>query len=800
MQRPALLAFILPSVLLSFLVGGILAGVYLRDRHEFELELTNQAERARAAFDLAVAHQERQMLTLAALVANSPRVQQLFGQVGEAVAREGENSPRAAQLRTVIYQEVEPAWRALQQQFGLRQLHFFLAPGALSFLRVHLPEKFGDRIDHERPLIVDVNRDHKARSGYETGRVYSGIRGIVPVWSSRADGSRFSPGAIEVGGAFDIALSVLDRQLDSGFAVLMDQQHVDQIVWQDNRNLAGEKFDNQCQCYLEATTRPEIRAWLKSGRLPPYQGKESHHQIDVKDQTYQILRFPLRDYLGTLDSHRPAVGSVLVWHDITENVQHLRHKTQRNLVVAGLFLLAAELMIFYLLRLSRSVWQRQLSEATAALQDREERLDLAIRGADLGVWDWNLPSGKVQINDRWASMLGFRVDELPLEYSTWSERVHPDDWPAIEAVLLPHLRGESPIYEVEHRLRHKDGHWVWVLSRGRVIERDAEGQAIRAAGTHLDITLRKENELALAARRLEIERLSSRYRMLLVSAGEGILGIDTAGKITFVNPAALKMLDFELDELIGQDGHAMVHHHYPDGRAYPTEACPITMTLQDGHERHQEDWLIKKDGTGFPVDMTIAPIQVDGNIEGVVTIFQDIQTRRQTEQEMLRLATTDALTGIANRRAFIEAAEKELERVRRFSQSAALLMMDLDFFKTINDTYGHAAGDAALRHFATLCKDSLRRVDLFGRVGGEEFAVLLTATEVGGAREFAERIRQRQADTPLEFRGQTIHFTVSIGITLLAASDTALDNTFVRADRALYQAKALGRNRVEEML
>ncbi|MBA3032213.1 MAG: diguanylate cyclase [Gammaproteobacteria bacterium] len=170
---------------------------------------------------------------------------------------------------------------------------------------------------------------------------------------------------------------------------------------------------------------------------------------------------------------------------------------------------------------------------------------------------------------------------------------------------------------------------------------------------------------------------------------------------------------------------------------------------------------------------------------------------RKTEAALRELATTDALTGVANRRQFLALAEVELARVQRFAQPAALLMLDLDHFKRINDTYGHAAGDAVLVDFAATVHDALRQVDCVSRLGGEEFAVLLTGCTVEDARMFAERLRQLVAERKVSYDEQDIEVTVSIGIASMQRADVSPESVLERADAALYRAKAAGRNRVE---
>ncbi|MBE0612043.1 MAG: GGDEF domain-containing protein [Burkholderiales bacterium] len=177
-------------------------------------------------------------------------------------------------------------------------------------------------------------------------------------------------------------------------------------------------------------------------------------------------------------------------------------------------------------------------------------------------------------------------------------------------------------------------------------------------------------------------------------------------------------------------------------------------------------------------------------------VARDIGERKQMELALRELATTDFLTGISNRRHFIAQLDHELLRLQRLeAQRAAVLMLDLDHFKGINDRFGHATGDAMLKHFVTLMRRELRSIDTAGRVGGEEFSIILPGADLAGAQVFAERLRLKVSQTPLVQDGEIIPVTVSIGIAALggADSDAALD----RADQALYRAKKSGRNRVE---
>ncbi len=177
--------------------------------------------------------------------------------------------------------------------------------------------------------------------------------------------------------------------------------------------------------------------------------------------------------------------------------------------------------------------------------------------------------------------------------------------------------------------------------------------------------------------------------------------------------------------------------------------------------------------------------------------LREVEERRRAEDRLRELAMTDELTGLYNRRHFMREAEREVERAVRFGHEVGLLMIDVDHFKAVNDSHGHAMGDEALRRVARTIRDALRDVDLVARLGGEEFAVVLPETVREGAATAAERVRRRVEAMIMPLPGGDLRFSVSIGLATAAGADLELDDLLSRADTALYEAKRAGRNKVE---
>jgi diguanylate cyclase (GGDEF)-like protein len=188
---------------------------------------------------------------------------------------------------------------------------------------------------------------------------------------------------------------------------------------------------------------------------------------------------------------------------------------------------------------------------------------------------------------------------------------------------------------------------------------------------------------------------------------------------------------------------------------------------------------------------------------GVLSIGQDISHRKRLEQELKRQANFDFLTGLVNRRRFIELSKNELSRIRRYGGTLSLIMFDIDFFKKINDTHGHSVGDLVLQKIARVCHDTVRAIDIAGRIGGEEFVVLMPQTDIQQAAEAAERLRRDiAAGEVIQKKGNPIRCTASFGVVTIDGSTidqndkTSLEDLLIRADAAMYRAKKNGRNRV----
>jgi diguanylate cyclase (GGDEF)-like protein/PAS domain S-box-containing protein len=287
-----------------------------------------------------------------------------------------------------------------------------------------------------------------------------------------------------------------------------------------------------------------------------------------------------------------------------------------------------------------------------------ERIELALGGANLGLWEWNLHSGRMAIDARGLAMLGHTSMESETVFDAWLEQIHPDDRRGVEQALA----SEAGTFDAEFRLRHRNGRWIWILGRGKVAQRDADGAPLRLAGTHLDVTERKE-----------------------------------------------------------------------------------------------------------------------------------------AEAEVVKLAFYDVLTGLPNRRLLLDRLGQSLAKSERNKRFGAVLFLDLDNFKNLNDTLGHQMGDRLLQRVAMRLQDATRETDTVARLGGDEFVILLEelGTSLCEARKHAEAVAAKIVSVlgvEHTIEGHGIHSTPSLGVALFDARTHSVDELLKQADMAMYEAKAAGRN------
>lgn len=290
------------------------------------------------------------------------------------------------------------------------------------------------------------------------------------------------------------------------------------------------------------------------------------------------------------------------------------------------------------------------------------------------------------------------------------------------------------------------------------------------------------------------------FQSLVENTNDVIMVLDatplSAGgpKIVYVNPAFEKLMSYAADEVIGQNPKILQGPGTDDKTRYK-----IRKAMREGTSIRTQILNYDKYGNELWLDINMVPLfDENGNLTYYAAIERDLTEHKKLQAQLESMATIDSLTGLANRQAFLQRAKNEFNRARRYSRPLTVVMIDIDHFKSINDRFGHATGDEVLRQAATICQSSLRGSDFMGRVGGEEFVLLLPDTPHTNAYHVAERMRTHLYETPIALENNiTLNISASFGVASMNEADSDFDAVLERADEAMYHAKHGGRNQVK---
>ncbi|MEX2480377.1 MAG: EAL domain-containing protein [Gammaproteobacteria bacterium] len=696
-------------------------------------------------------------------------------------------------------------------------------------------------------------------------------------------------------------------------------------------------------------------AFELSGDVLNLDREASRAMFAVPDLTDSALRHFARARIG--DEAHPLDRPLLVV--VSRDAQALLAPWRRQVVLyGGCYAVLAMLLggsLLYLRQRYRQI-ERLQRDRDAEEDAATERLELALAGADLGLWDWHVPSGRMICDARWCAMLGYAPEELAAEFDAWRTLVRPADWPDVDAALQAHLAGASSRYECEYAMRHKQGRWVWILDRGQVMERDAAGAPLRVLGTHLDITASHEEHEALVrlghhyaalsrtneaiihaeeapalldavcriaveqgglelvwvgrheAAEGRLERLAAagpalayldevgtgvdagnpvagepfglvlrdgepravanlhedpgtlqwrevcvrwQLRSLLVcpirrggrnwgviafyasearyfapdlvtlltdlsgdvaysldafdkdreraelqarleltvrmldASREGVFITDRDNRFIMVNPAYCAMTGYVAEELLGLQPQLL-----QSGRQDAAFYDALWAAVRERGHWQGELFDRRKNGEVFPVWLSITAVRdAEREITNHIGVFSDISERKAVQQHIEHLAQHDLLTGLPNRALLSDRMRLLAAQARRECSRLAVLYVDLDRFKVVNDSLGHAVGDKLLRAVAERISAALRASDTLSRFGGDEFVVLLPGID---AVEDAARVATKiidAIDTPFRVDGHELLLGGSIGIAIHPDNGADVEDMITLADTAMFAAK-----------
>ncbi|MEJ2619287.1 MAG: diguanylate cyclase [Candidatus Thiodiazotropha sp.] len=456
------------------------------------------------------------------------------------------------------------------------------------------------------------------------------------------------------------------------------------------------------------------------------------------------------------------------------------------------------------------------------LRETEKQLSLVVKGASLGFWDWDLITDHFTVNQRWLDLLGLEASAMKQHIDDWQERLHPKDRERIMPVINQHIE-EGKTYKVEFRMKHANGQWIWIEGSGGAVEFDPITQRpIRACGTHQEISDRKR----------ATETLNTLMESMVRISGEGFFehvtrelcrwfGADGANIGEMAGRNQIKSLANIIDGKVIEDYTYRISETpcdkvirqgatlFPQGvqDLFPKDQGLVLLNIQGFAGSPIRDrynvvigivWVVSRKPLFMPPDwadvMDIIAARISAEIE-----------RMRAMDKLAYQATYDALTALPNRRLLLDRLSQAQSSCRRHNHRGAVLFMDLDHFKTINDSLGHNIGDELLQQVAKRLKSEIRSEDTASRLGGDEFIVLFTELDnnpqiaAQQAHQGAEKIQQALS-APYNISDNELHITPSIGIVIFPMDQASADDILKFADTAMYRAKEEGRNAIRFFL
>lgn len=465
------------------------------------------------------------------------------------------------------------------------------------------------------------------------------------------------------------------------------------------------------------------------------------------------------------------------WEDIWERYQ--------SALMTGLVLASIILALLFTL----ATGYRRQRKLHRHAEELAKRLAWTLEGTRAGTWERNVQTGEMRINQRWAEMAGYRREELePVTFETLRAMTHPEDLRQAEQALARHFAGEDSYYGCELRIRHRDGHWLWVYDRGHVKTRTPDGKPEWMFGTHIDITDRHRHRL-IENQQSWIQRFREFSDNVPGVLYQFRLRPDGSAHFPFASPRLYEVYGCWPEE-VAEDATAVFSVIHPDDieaveqsiRESAATLAPWRTTYRVQHPQQEQLWL---EGSATPSR------QEDGSTvwHGYI---RDITELKKYEQELEFIAFYDPLTGIPNRRLLGDRMSQAIAHALRSGEALAICMLDLDNFKPINDSLGHEAGDRVLIEIARRLSGLLRAEDSVARLGGDEFVLLLR--NPGGEAVFQRVLDDLRA--PIDLEGSEVQVSASLGVAMLNHAAPCDGDQLLRlADQAAYRAKSAGRDR-----
>ncbi|RZA05914.1 MAG: PAS domain S-box protein, partial [Moraxellaceae bacterium] len=631
------------SFLITVLFVVLLHNELARQENDWQERLRLQQAAVESALEISQQDLLRQAEVFAQLIAQDPSVVALVRQAAIVHEHEGGNggSAQSAVLRKQLQQSIEHFWTQMLP-FGVRELNIHLGPKATVFLRTNKVERFGDDLSQTSPLLVSVLQSGSAASGMEVGHYGANYRAIAPIKSA-------SLASTDVIGALEVGLTLLpqrNQQKQQGQAVLISAALTNELLWGSAQHEVMDNSKNKrSPWYIETFNNPLVKEWQADGLLSNLPlDKVTPWVIQHQNKSYMLGLVRLA---GFALPHAPIATPQIIllsWVDITRE-QNLLLDQRKSLLVHYVCAWLASLAILWILfRLNRRHVLHLLSGHSLQLQrerdlseQARQRLNLALVSSESGFWEWNITSNRAFFSKEWRELCGLHIDseDSSADIEEWLVRVHPSDKRVSYTEMIRHIKGETPMFENEYRLRIADGSYKWIFTRGKVVEWLPDGKAALMLGVYSDITERKKNEIIVIRQQAALQALNEIASLPELNAEEQLRSALEVGSRYLGLPCGT------VSAIQGNQYHIKIKFGSNDARddigPLSNYFCEITLRDQDVFcldEISLTDYVNHFACKHKKVDTYIGvPIWLKGKLYGVLS-FDSQRSRHQAYDEL----------------------------------------------------------------------------------------------------------------------------------------------------------------------
>jgi len=750
------ISILLPLVLvLVVLISGFIYSYIKQEKRYSQEAIGQQFVSAKHAFNIAVKTDTEKLSAALEIIDGDPELKRAM----------------MAGDRDALLKQSGTLFTMLRDKYGITHFYFH-RPDRVNFLRVHKPDRYGDKIN--RFSAQQAEATGEPASALEIGPLGLFTLRVVFPWYENEK----LIGYVELGEEIEHLYKRIKEVFNVDLYVIIDKQSLSLKDWQAGMKMLGRKaeWDFMPESVIAFTTAAEsnatiLKRLMESGNLNP-----AITELSWDERIFQGSSLPLTD-AGQTDLE---IGKILFLRDVTAIK---KQSTHHIIFTVGLGIAISGILLLFFFLLTRRIEQILVLSKKDLVQS-EARFRSLVESSSDWIWEVDTNMRYVYTSPKVKELLGYEADEIIGK--TPFDLMLEEEAGRIAEASAAIIKEGRPFAGLENTNRHKDGRIVIMGTSGVPII-DEAGTLMGYRGINRDITERKHAEEAL-------KKATERIVLHFEQSPLAIIEWDTDFKVAEWNPAAERIFGYTKAEAKGRVAMDLI---IPENvKSHVSEIWADLLSEEGGYRSTNEN--VTKEGNVIICEWYNTPlVDEEGQVLGVASVAEDVTEQKRAEERIAHMAFYDALTGLPNRTLFKDRLKQSFHMADRNKRLVAVMFMDMDHFKGINDTLGHLVGDLLLQAVAARIKESFRASDTVSRFGGDEFAIIVP--ELAHVEEIEHMIESviNKLKVPFNILGHELFVTFSIGCSYYPLDDSNADNLLRNADTAMYYAKELGRNRLQ---